>query len=485
MKNIYKYIYKCMAVAMLGISTLTTATAQNVAKNNIVDKEACGVKVTNASIKRSADLMTVDMNFALGDFDLDGNRVAVFAPVLVNGNNSLELQPVGLYSRTRWYQYLRAGEKPLGGDNEQSMRWSERPEVMNYRQVVDYADWMGNAQLYLKRCDYGCCRTLISEQIEPLMGYAEMKYAPAFRYVHPVADAVKARELSGRAFVDFPVNLTEIFPEYRNNTVELRKIIATIDSVRNDEDVTVSSISIKGFASPEGPYNNNIRLAKGRTAALKEYVRKLYNFSDDFIKTSYEPEDWEGLRNYVEGSVLVHRKEILEIIDSNLEPDPKNSKIQNTYPDEYKFLLQTVYPGLRHSDYTIEYTIRSYTDIDEIREIMATAPQKLSLNEMFLLAQTYEPGSDEYNNIFDVAVRMYPNDETANLNAANSAMSRNDYASATKYLEKAGQSQDAIYTRGVLNALQGNYTTAAQFFSKVTDIPEAAEALKTIKNIME
>lgn len=486
MKNIYKYIYKCMAVAVLGITTFTTATAQNVVNGSVVnDKEACGMNVVKASMKRSADLMSVDMNLNLEDFDLSGNRVAVFAPVLVNGDKSLELQPVGLYSRTRWYQYLRAGEKPLGGENEQSIRYSNRPDVMNYRQVVDYADWMNGAQLYLKRCDYGCCRTLINEQMEPLMGYAELKYVPAFRYVHPKADNVKARELSGRAFVDFPVNLTTIYPDYRDNTAELRKIIATIDSVRNDKDVTVSALSIKGFASPEGPYDNNIRLAKGRTAALKEYVRKLYNFDDNFIKTSYEPEDWEGLRNYVAGSVLEHRKEILDIIDGNLAPDPKNAKIQSTYPEEYKFLLKTVYPALRHSDYTIEYTIRSYTDINEIREIMATAPQKLSLNEMFLLAQTYTPGSAEYNNIFDVAVRMYPNDETANLNAANAAMGRSDYASAAKYLEKAGQSEDAIYTRGVLNALQGNYTAAAQLFSKAPSIPEAAEALATIKAISE
>ena len=483
MKNIYRY---CMAVAVLSITILTTATAQNAANSNVVgNKETCGVNVAKASMKRSADLLSINMNFGFGDFDIDGNRVAVFTPVIVNGTKSLELQPVGLYSRTRWYQYLRAGEKPLGGDNEQSIRWSDRPEVMNYHQVINYEEWMNGANLYLKRCDYGCCRTLVNEQMEPLMGYAELIYSPKFRYISPVADTVKSRELSGRAFVDFPVNLTEIFPEYRNNTVELNKIIATIDSVRSDKDVTVSALSIKGFASPEGPYSNNIRLAKGRTESLKEYVRRLYNFDSNFIKTSHEPEDWEGLREFVEKSNLEHRTEILAIIDSDMEPDPKNSKIQDTYPDEYKFLLQTVYPALRHSDYTIEYTIRSYTDIEEIRQIMATAPHKLSLNEMYLLAQTYTPGCAEYDNIFDVAVHMYPNDETANINAANSAMGRNDYISAAKYLDKAGQSEDAIYTRGVLNALQGNYETAAQLFSQVANIPEAAEALKTIKAMLE
>lgn len=449
-------------------------------------QEVCGMNVEDVAIKRSADLITVGMNFGLGDFDLDGNRVAVFAPVMVNGTDTLVLQPVGLYSRTRWYQYLRSGEAPLGGDTETSIRWSERPESMDYSQTVPYADWMNGSQLYLQRCDYGCCRTLIDERMEPLLAYNEIIFNPAFRYVRPVADTTKARELSGRAFVDFPVNRTELYPNYRKNTIELSKIIATIDSVRNDKDVTVSSISIKGFASPEGPYSNNIRLAKGRTETLKEYVRKLYHFDENFISTSYEPEDWAGLRAFVETSGLEHRTGILAIIDGTLDPDPKNAEIQKTYPEEYKFLLQTVYPALRHSDYRIEYTIRCFTDINEIREMLAAAPQKLSLNEMYMLAQTYELGSKEYNEVFDVAVRMYPNDEVANLNAANSAMNRNDFDSAAKYLAKAGTSDEAVYAQGVLAGLQGDYVLAADKFSEVAErIPEAKAALQTVNNILK
>ena len=43
---------------------------------------------------------------------------------------------------------------------------------------------------------------------------------------------------------------------------------------------------------------------------------------------------------------------------------------------------------------------------------------------MYLAAQEMEIGSEEYNETFDIAVRMFPDDEVANLNAANIAMSR-------------------------------------------------------------
>ena len=486
MRYIYNK-YKYVAVAMLSIASVIPATAQTTIQDAIADGEACGMGIAEVTMKRNAGLMTIGMNLATGNFDLKGNRVAVFTPLLVNGTDTLTLQPVGLYSRTRWYQYLRAGEKPLGGEGENTIRWSERPETVDYSQTVTYADWMDGSQLYLRRCDYGCCRTLISEQMDPLMGWRELKYVPQFHYVRPVAETDKTRELIGKAYIDFPVNRTELYPDYRKNPVELAKIIATIDSVRNDKDVTVRRITIKGWASPESPWANNTRLAKGRTATLKQYVQNLYHFPEGFIETDYYPEDWFGLREFVETSGLEHKKEILALIDDNtIEPDPKEALIKSRYPEEYRFLLQTVYPGLRHSDYTIEYTIRQFTDLNEIREVMVTAPQKLSLNEMFLLAQSLEPGSQEYNEVFETAVRMYPNDEVANLNAANSAMQRGDYANAEKYLTKAGSSDEVTYAKGVLAAQQGDYATAVQHFSQIeSKMTEAADALNTIKVIMQ
>ena len=94
--------------------------------------------------------------------------------------------------------------------------------------------------------------------------------------------------------MDFVVNRTEIRPDYRGNRKEIAKIIESIDKVKNDPDATITRITIKGYASPEGSYANNVRLAMGRTAALKEYVRKHYNFDQEIMMTDYEPEDWAG-----------------------------------------------------------------------------------------------------------------------------------------------------------------------------------------------
>ena len=447
------------------------ARSENVGNVEHAKRVVPDVSVEQVSVMRNNDYMAVEMNVDLRELEVKGNRAVLLTPYLVNAGDSLELYSVGVYSRQRYFYYVRNGESMLSGPTEESYRDKEKPEAVAYHTVVPYEEWMNGSTLRLMRRDYGCCSALVEQNDGPLGGYKNVVYEPRFHYVRPVAAAVKSYALSGRAFIDFPVNRTELYPDYRGNRAELAKIIATIDSVRNDADITVTSITIKGFASPEGKYDNNARLAKGRTETLKNYVQQLYSFAPDFIASDYEPEDWEGLREYVSGSTLEHRGEILAIIDDpSLEPDAKDWRMKQRYPSDYKFLLAEVYPGLRHSDYRITYTVRSYTTAEEIREIMSSTPQKLSLEEMFVLAQSLEPGSDEYNDVFETAVRMFPDNETANLNAANAAMSHNDYVSAGRYLDKAGTSAEAVYARGVLAALRGEYSLAEELVREAASL---------------
>ena len=422
-----------------------------------------GVEVKTASLTRSGDYMTVDLDMSLGGLEVPGSHAVVLTPGLVNGRDTLRLWSVGLYGRQRWYYYQRNGGGTLTGGDERPYPEKERPKEVSYHEAVPYAEWMNGSELVLTRRDYGCCSDPLGGQTAgPLAEYRRVDYKPEFVWQSAVAEAVKTRELSGRAYIDFPVNRTEIYPDYRGNRAELGKIIATIDSVKNDKDIEVTSIAIKGFASPEGSYQNNIRLAQGRTETLKNYVQQLYRFPAGFIATDYEPEDWAGLREYVEtATTLLNRGEILSIIDDPfLDPDIKDKRIQARYGDDYRFLLANVYPGLRHSDYRIEYTIRGFSDPVEIRELLRTAPQKLSLNEIYLAVQGLEPGSEEYNEIFETAVRLFPSEEVANLNAANAAMQRGDLTGASRYLDRAGESVEAVYARGVLAALRGDYDEA-------------------------
>ena len=205
----------------------------------------------------------------------------------------------------------------------------------------------------------------------------------------------------------------------------------------NDKDVRITGVWLKGFASPESPYSHNTDLAIGRTKALKEHIRQLYNFDPDIIATDYEPEDWAGLRRFVVASNIDHKSEILELIDSDMTPDPKEALIKKRFPKEYKFMLDNFYPALRHTEYRITYEVKRFDDLDKIRQVMRTRPNRLTLRDFFLLGNACAPGSDEFNEVYETAVRMYPDNPVANINAANAALQRKDYVTAEKYLSRA------------------------------------------------
>ncbi|MBR1688125.1 MAG: DUF3575 domain-containing protein [Prevotella sp.] len=320
------------------------------------------------------------------------------------------------------------------------------------------------------------------KKAEPVIEYVEKPapYIPQFRlsFFAPAVEQVKTRQYSGQAFLDFEVNKTVIRRDFRRNQQELDKVIETINVVRTDHNATISHIGIHGFASPDGPYDNNVRLAEGRAQAFKEYIHSLILLSDTLFSVQSTPEDWDGLRQKVLASQLPHRQQIVDIANSTLAPDAKDARIRQLYPDDYQVISRDIYPTLRHSDYTVSYIVRPFTPV-EARELIKTKPQQLSLNEMFLVAQTYEPGSQEYNDVFETAVRMYPDDATANLNAAIIALQKDDLNAAERYLQKGGESPEALNARGVLAAKRGDKSAAAALFEQAAT-PDAQHNLQEL-----
>ena len=452
--------------------------------------ESGSVSAENVKFSKNGDDLVIQMDLNTTGLDIKGNRMVIITPEVSDGINTETLSSVGLYGRKRYMFYLRnIQDKLFGVSDEKAIRSKDAPDIIPYSAIIPFQGWMEKAALKLNvqekgcaNCDKGSDEGLLADR--PMIPEAPV-IKPKAAYVTPQAEAVKSRSLEGRAFINFEVNKTVIKPDYMTNPVELDKIIATIDSVKNDSDIQVKSISIKGFASPEGSWANNERLAKGRTTALKNYINNLYKFDNDLISTSYEVEDWDGLKAFVEGSNLAAKDDILAIINEGGDADKKEAKIKAKFPEQYDFLLKNVYPSLRHSDYVINYVISNFSDPKEIREIAKTAPQKLSLNEFFLAAQDCESGSEEFADLFETAVRMYPDNEVANLNAASSELSHGDLVNAEKHLKKAGNSPQAQYARAMLLALKGNYSDALPKLRALSNqVPEAADAVAQIENIL-
>ena len=308
----------------------------------------------------------------------------------------------------------------------------------------------------------------------------KLKDCPALPMLIPAPEPVKVRQLTGRAFLDFPVNETVIYPSYRKNPDELARIDATVEAAVFDTTVSVKSLMLHGYASPESPYDNNTRLAEGRVESLKNYLMGKYAFSPELFDIRATPEDWGNLRGFLENtegrrvkgefwydsqhyvetpsvpaSILRFREELLEVIDREMDPDEKEEQLKKVGGGEpYRWLYRYVYPGLRHTDYLISYEVRAYEAKDG-RRLIYSHPEALSLNEMYQVALSYREGSEEWFDAFIIAARQYPQDETANLNAACACVRTKRLTEARKYLKNAGNSPQANYLGDVILAMEG------------------------------
>ena len=407
------------------------------------------VAIANVTAKKSGGQMRVGMDIVLDSLPMTANRRIVLTPVLHGQGDSIMLKPVVVNSRRQQIVYDRSDHRRYDGASPLVVQHrTGQHHTVAYSASADYAQWMRSAQLRMSEDLCGCGDTE-SGRTELLHTFA----TPQCAYVAPVAAATKTYQIHGRAYIDFPVNRTELHPDYRNNPRELAKIVDTIDVIKRDTLMTITRIDIHGYASPESPYAHNAWLAEHRAATLKDYVRQLVSLDDSLFTVHYTPEDWDGLRRFIADSNIDHRDSILAIAnDEATEPDRRELAIKTRYPEQYRLMLAAWYPALRHSDYTITCSVRPFT-IEEARRVFRTRPQLLSANELFRLAQTCEPGSEEFREIMETAVRLFPDDPTANLNAAVARLNAGNAAAAKPYLDKAGDSPEARAARHAYDEL--------------------------------
>lgn len=442
------------------------------------------VSVSNVNLSLSGDSLRVQMDMDFSALHLPANRSVSLLPSLRMDAAIIRLPGVDVMGRRQYIHWQRNTDRSTAV--QVIRRYNGMTQHLHYQTAVPITERPGVVHLYLDEDSCGCRREVLADRNRLLaeQDFTPAVFTPHFVYISPQAETRKTRHEKGAAYVDFPVNKTDIRPDYRNNRPELAKIESTINRIKGDADVSINRITIKGYASPEGPYANNRRLAEARTRSLVDYLKKEYPLDGDLFALDYEAEDWEGLRRYIDESGMKEREALLELVDSDMNADAKERRLRTEYPEAYRTLLRDCFPALRHSDYVVEYTVRGF-DVEEARKLIWKEPQKLSLQEMYAVAQTYETGSKEYNEVFETAVRLFPDDEAANLNAANAAMQRNDTMGAARYLEKAGHSASADYARGILAALKGEYDTASAYMQKAKagGIAEANDALNQMERM--
>ena len=468
---------------VLVLAALCLNTEEAVAQNRSYSGD---IGIEPVRLEQSGDFLYIDMNFILKDVKVRTAHGVDFIPQLVAPANTYNLPKVSVKGKDEYLAY----ERRLSLMSPKEKRKHVAPylvkksnkrtnDTIRYRYVLPYESWMADAKLNVQRDECGCGESTLMS-VQPVIDQVTLERIlspyivnPHFAYVEPKVEVVKSREIQAECFLDFEVNKINIRPEYMNNPRELAKIRVMIDDLKLDPSIKVNRLDIIGYASPEGTLATNKRLSEGRAMALRDYLASRYDFPRNQYHIIFGGENWDGLIDALETLDMDYKNEVLDIIqDIPIEKGRETKLMQLRGGVPYRYLLKNVFPSLRVAICKVNYDIKNF-NVDEAKEVIKRRPQNLSLNEMFLVANTYPKGSQEFIDVFETAVRMYPDSEIANMNAATAALSRNDLISAERYLKKMESQEywpEYNNAMGILTLLKGDYELAEEYLNKAREL---------------
>ena len=160
------------------------------------------------------------------------------------------------------------------------------------------------------------------------------------------------REYRTEVRLDFRVNISAIEPEFKNNAKQLEKIEDLLQQFKSDTTLTLRSINIYGAASPDGDYEFNCRLARARRAVLEKVIKSNYDIADSLITRNDSYMLWDDLRSMVNESSLVHKAQILEILNDPAHKDGSPirtiAKLQQLESGRaWRQILHSCFPNMR------------------------------------------------------------------------------------------------------------------------------------------
>lgn len=258
----------------------------------------------------------------------------------------------------------------------------------------------------------------------------------------------------------------------RNFVEAVYKLLAVTRPLKGTPGMSLEGIRLTGYTAPDGDYRVNERLGLQRALALKDYIRREKSFGTIPFEVNWIAEDWKGLTDLIVGSEMAFKESVLDIIRTVDVVDGRERMLMDLAGGTaYHYLSSAFFGRLRRIDYEVNYVDRSLaaqssTDIPEKGAAAASGqPELLSVADFCRLAEAHAVGSAEFNDLMDLAGRLYPDSPVACINAAGVALLRRDTERARRYLQRFATLPEAGCNMGILCLLEGDRGKAEVYLS--------------------
>lgn len=155
--------------------------------------------------------------------------------------------------------------------------------------------------------------------------------------------------------VRYRIDAAQLSSTLAGNAQQLRDLEAFIDKVSADKSLTVTGVTITGYASPDGTYAPNERLARKRATDFRNYVDSRYRLSAKYpITVAAVVDEWKEAVPAVESSSIPSKQEVLRILNGSENPTVKEMRLKRL-PAAWNYMRQYILPPMRHVEMAFTY----------------------------------------------------------------------------------------------------------------------------------
>ena len=259
--------------------------------------------------------------------------------------------------------------------------------------------------------------------------------------------------------------------ELKNNSV--REFVSMLKRINADrEKLAIKNVEVQAYASPEGGFTFNDKLANKRQNVSEGYVKqqlKGTNLQTD-IDAHYTAQDWEGFMKLVQASKIQDKDVILRVLSMYKDPQEREQQIRNM-SEGFRELADGILPELRRSRLIINYQTIGRSD-QQIKQQYAADPTKLSLEEL-LYAASLTNDVKTKKAIYKKTTELYDRDYRAYNNLAALALNEGDEHTANSYLSQALQANrkapEAYANKAYINLTHGEIAEAEHNLADATE----------------
>lgn len=458
--------------------------------------------------------LNVELSVDFENLQMPSDESLTVTPVLKNGEYEQELPAVLINGAEKQKVYQRTQALAAGKRNGK-VRTSPIPAVVvrndravsrafTYKVSIPYEEWMEHAVLLLRSQECACHgrkgdsyedkiaddlrlpKLRISPwDVDTDAGFLSLvnfiRSAPDKDTLHCISGSIPYFEREGNR--KDGKQLGELSEEKQNFEIYYR-LRDALRNVRREVGTELAKICITGYGAPAGNLKKNETNALVRALKLKEYLRENRLAGKALLEVNWIPEDWDSLTSLVRESDMMFRDATLDLID-NVEIAKGRERMLMSLADgkPYRYLSEKIFPAVMRVDYRIEYTRKPLDTAESLQLLRSGKQRTLRLSDFFAVAGSYPAGSTEYNDVLDLAARLFPDSPEANINAAAVALSKKELSKARGYLERFATLPLAYNNMGILCLLEGNRDKAEVYLTMAAaaGVEQAAKALEKLR----